>query len=170
MKKSFPILPKSVIQGLEKIGVEYIAYLPDSTMKEIISYFSKSKKVKLIPLSREDEGVGILTGLEAAGKAAVLMIQDSGLGNMLNSLVTLGSVYRVPIMIIAARRGGFGEINVANAEFGEVAVELMAPSRTMGFILDYKVPIENWAKVVKDAYEYAHFMNKPIVLFINLKG
>src|SRR3989344_3567704 len=118
---------KAVIAGLEKIGLEHLAYLPDSTMKDILNHFSKKRTVGLIPLSREDEGVGIMAGLEALNKVSILMIQDSGIGNMLNSLVTLGSLYRIPMLIIAARRGGFGEINVANSEFGEIAVELMGP-------------------------------------------
>jgi len=169
MKKLPPSQSNSVIKGLENIGLEYLAYLPDSTMKKIIDYFDHKKSTTLIPLAREEEGIGILAGLEACKKKAVLMIQDSGLGNLLNSMVTLGSLYKIPIFIVAVRRGGFQEYNVANAEFGEIATELVGASRSMGFILDYKVPLEKWAYVVEEAYNYAHFMTKPIILFINLK-
>ena len=99
MKKLPPSQSNSVIKGLENIGLEYLAYLPDSTMKKIIDYFDHKKSTTLIPLAREEEGIGILAGLEACKKKAVLMIQDSGLGNLLNSMVTLGSLYKIPIFL-----------------------------------------------------------------------
>lgn len=169
MKKFRLTQSDSVVNGLEKIGIEYVVYLPDSTMRKILAYFAAKSFVKMIPISREEEGVGIVAGLEACGKKAILMIQDSGIGNMLNSYVSLASLYRVPMLTITARRGGFNEINEANAEFGEIATELVGASRSMGFVLDYKVPLDKWSYAVENAYAYAHFVKKPILLFINLK-
>ncbi|MBI2644479.1 MAG: hypothetical protein HYW95_03170 [Candidatus Wildermuthbacteria bacterium] len=158
-----------LIEGLETIGIEYLAYLPCSTACDVLEHFRKDKKVTMIPLTKEEEGIGVMAGLEACGKKAVLLIQDSGLGNFLNALVTLGTSYKIPICIVATRRGGFYEINEANAEFGEIAPELIDASRSMGFILDYKVPLEHWKDVVANTYQYAHMMHKPIILLINLK-
>lgn len=164
-----PLKSKLVIQGLEEIGIEYFPYLPCSNMRTIIAYFSKQKKVRSIILSKEEEGIGLLAGLEACGRKAVLAIQDSGLGNALNAYISLAMIYKVPMLIIAARRGGFGEVNETNAEFGEIVPELIQSCRSMGFILDYRVPLDQWPKVIVNSYQYARLMQKPIILLINIK-
>lgn len=158
-----------VIKGLEEIGIEYLPYLPCSSFRPVFDYFLKKKNVRLIMLSKEEEGIGLVAGLQACGKKAVLVIQDSGLGNALNAYITLVKVYKIPILILAARRGGFGEVNETNAEFGEIVPELIQSCRAMGFILDYRVPLDQWSKVISRSYQYAHLTQKPIILLINLK-
>lgn len=159
----------AVVKGLEKIGIEYLAYLPCSTSCAIWEHFHKKSNVKVVMLNREEEGIGIMAGLEACHKKAVLLIQDSGLGNSLNAFVSLAGVYRIPMVVLVTRRGGFNEINQANAEFGEITPEVIGAIRAMGFILDYKVPLDEWEQVVVRTYQYAHLVQKPIILLLNLK-
>lgn len=160
---------KLIIQALNKIGIEYLPYLPCSSFRPVFDYFSKQKKVKSILLSKEEEGIGLVAGLEACGRKVVLMIQDSGLGNALNAYVSLAKVYKVPMLVMAARRGGFGEVNETNAEFGEIVPDLLQSCRAMGFILDYRVPLNEWPKVIVSSYKYARLTQKPIILLVNLK-
>ncbi len=159
----------SIIQGLEASGIEFVVYLPDSTIQHILSHFNERPEVTLIPVAREEEGIGILAGLEAAGRKGVFLIQDSGVGNFLNTYITLAALYQIPMLTIAGRRGGFHEINRANAAFGEVAPSIMEAANLRTFTLDYTVPLAKWSYTVEHGYQYAQFMQKPILLFVNLK-
>jgi len=66
---------------------------------------------RCVPIPREEEGIGILSGLALTGTPAVMIIQDNGIGNLLTALNTFPAPYHLPLLIVVARRGGLGEYN-----------------------------------------------------------
>ena len=72
------------------------------------------------PVAREEEGVDIASGLAMAGKKGVLFCQDVGLGNSMVALTTFVMAYHVPILVLAIRRGGFGEFNAAVHNYSDI--------------------------------------------------
>src|SRR3712207_4437255 len=87
---------QAIIDGLESIDPEYVLHLPSSTLKHIINYCLERPTTKTFPLPLEQEGVGILAGLVLAGKRAVMIIQDNGIGNLLTTLTTFPQAYHIP--------------------------------------------------------------------------
>ena len=73
------------------------------------------------------------------------------------------------MLILAVRRGGFGEFNAANFYFNESAVDMIDAMRIKAFVLDYKVPLEQWPGAIKQASGYCQMTYRPIVVFLNLK-
>jgi sulfopyruvate decarboxylase subunit alpha len=159
----------AVIEGLEAIGVEFFIHIPDSFGAPVIAHFEGQPNVRTFPVAREEEGIGIASGLAMAGKKGVLFYQDIGLGNSMAALTTYAMAYHMPILILAIRRGGFGEFNAANYTFSETAVDMVETMRIKAFVLDYRVPLEDWPRAIQQAYEYAHMTCRPIVVFLNLK-
>ncbi len=159
----------AVIEGLEAIGIEFFIHLPDSFGAPVISHFSKAPEVRDFPVAREEEGIGIASGLAMTGKKGVLFYQDTGLGNSIGALTTYAMAYHAPMLILAVRRGGFGEYNSANFQFAETAVDMVESMRIKSFVLDYRVPLAQWPRAIQQAYEYAHMTHRPIVVFLNLK-
>lgn len=159
----------AVIQGLETIGIEYFIHVPDSFGAPVISHFENDPNVHSFPVAREEEGIGIASGLALTGKKAVMFYQDTALGNSIGALTTYAMAYHSPMLVLAVRRGGFGEFNAANFQFSETAIDMVESMRIKAFVLDYRVPTEAWAKAIQQAFEYAHMTNRPIVVFLNLK-
>ena len=159
----------AVIQGLEAIGIEYFIHVPDSFGAPVISHFENDPNVNSFPVAREEEGIGIASGLALTGKNAVMFYQDTALGNSIGALTTYAMAYHSPMLILAVRRGGFGEFNAANFQFSETAIHMVEAMRIKAFVLDYRVPIDAWAQAIQKAFEYAHMTNRPIVVFLNLK-
>jgi sulfopyruvate decarboxylase subunit alpha len=159
----------AVIQGLEAIGIEFFIYLPDSFGAPVIAHFENDPKVRSFPVAREQEGIGIASGLALTAKKGVLFYQDTGLGNSMGALTTYAMAYHAPMLVLAVRRGGFGEYNAANFLFAETAVEMVEAMKIKAFVLDYRVPLESWSGAISKAYDYAHMTHRPIVMFINLK-
>ena len=120
-------------------------------------------------MAREEEGVGIASGLAMTGKKAVLFYQDTGLGNSIGALTTYAMAYHAPMLLMAVRRGGFGEFNAANFNFSESAIDMVETMKLKAFVLDYRVPLDAWPRAIEQAFEYAHMTNRPIVMFLNLK-
>ena len=159
----------AVIEGLEAIGIEFFIHLPDSFGAPVIAHFENDPRVKSFPVAREEEGIGIASGLALTGRTGVLFYQDTGLGNSMGALTTYAMAYHAPMLVMAVRRGGFGEYNAANFNFAETAVEMVEAMRIKAFVLDYRVPLESWPGAISKAYDYAHMTHRPIVMFLNLK-
>ena len=161
----------AVIAGLEGIGVEFVIHIPDTDFgAPVVSHFEAADDgVHCFPVAREEEGIGILSGLAMSGRRGVMFIQDVGLGNSMVALTTFAMAYHMPMLILAIRRGGFGEFNAAVHNYSETALEMVESMKIKASALDYRVPFDQWPGVIKSAYEYAHMTRRPIVVFLNLK-
>ncbi len=159
----------AVIEGLDAIGLDYFIHVPDSFGAPVIAHFEADPTVRSFPVAREEEGIGIASGLAMTGKKAVLFYQDTGLGNSIGALTTYAMAYHSPMLLLAIRRGGFGEFNAANFNFSESAIEMVEAMRLKAFVLDYRVPLDSWPVAISQAYSYALMTNRPIVMFLNLK-
>ncbi|MFL5739963.1 MAG: thiamine pyrophosphate-binding protein [Flavisolibacter sp.] len=86
---------------------DYIITVPTSGINEVYSYFEKHNKC--IYVTREEEGVALASGLSIGGKKIVMLIQQSGVGNLLNAIFTLADPYGIDFTIIVMVRGGEDE-------------------------------------------------------------
>src|SRR6476660_7927054 len=57
---------RAIIDGLEAIDPQYVLHLPSSTLTHIINHMLARPNTTTFPIPREEEGVGILAGLELA--------------------------------------------------------------------------------------------------------
>ena len=159
----------AVIEGLERIGLDYFIHVPDSTGSSVGDHFRDHPTVSCFSVAREEEGVGIAAGLAMGGKTGLLFYQDVGLGNSMVALTTFANAYHMPILILAIRRAGFGDYNSAVHTYSEHAIKMVEAMNIKAFVLDYRVPTDEWPQAIARSYEYIHLTHKPVVVFLNLK-
>ena len=82
-----------------------------------------------IPVTREEEGVGIAAGVSLGGKKPALLMQNSGLGNSINALLSLTKLYGLPLPLIISQRGGKGEKVLAQMPRGKATTNLLKAAR-----------------------------------------
>ena len=99
----------------------------------------------------------------------MLLYQDVGLGNSIVALTTFAMAYHAPMLIMAIRRGGFGEYNSAVHTYSENAIAMVEAMQVKAFVLDYRVPLDEWPRAISQAYDYSHLTHRPVIVFINLK-
>src|SRR3954453_10624026 len=139
---------RAIIDGLEAIDPRYVLHLPSSTLTHIINHMLARPNTTTFPIPREEEGVGILAGLELTGSRAVAIIQDNGVGNLLTALTTFPMAYHIPQFYIVSRRGGLNECNsVIHAICDKVEGILDVPG-VRYFVLDGRVPNDPWSPAV----------------------
>ena len=92
-----------VMDILRSEGVDLIASLPCDRSKHFTAEIHREFDV--IDITREEDGVGICAGAFMGGRRPVMSIQSSGLGNMMNAIMSLISVYRFPLPILTSWRG-----------------------------------------------------------------
>ena len=160
---------RAVIEGLEQMGLDFFIHVPDSYGAPVIRHFQDHATVQCFSVAREEEGVGIAAGLVLGGKEGVLFYQDVGLGNSMVALTTFAMAYHMPMLILAIRRGGFGEINTAVHAYSEHAIRMVESMSIKAFVLDYRVPKSQWPQAITRGQQYAHLTHRPVVVFLNLK-
>ncbi len=105
-----------LIEILKKTRVDYVSTLPCDRIKFLL------EKVKQeffhIPLTREEEGVGISAGISLAGQRPCMFVQSSGIGNMINALLSLTGFYELPLPIFVSQRGIYKEAIAAQMPMG----------------------------------------------------
>jgi len=77
--------------------------VPCSRFKELLAILEKKREV--IYCSNEEEVLGMGAGLALCSKTPIALIQNSGLGKMLNVYFSLNKLYGLPLLFIISWRG-----------------------------------------------------------------
>src|SRR5688572_30746574 len=132
----------AVNAALVEIDPEWVIQIPSSTLKTIIDAQADRLGARAFPVTREEEGVGIASGLALAGQRVVMIVQDNGVGNALTALTTFPQAYHLPLLMVVSRRGGLGEYNSMIHTFCEQVVAVTEAARLRSFSLDGTVPLD----------------------------
>lgn len=106
-----------LISALEQAGVDFLCTLPCDRIKGLIDL--AGRRIRSTPLTREEEGVGICAGAALAGRFPAMIVQSSGVGNMVNALMSLTSFYQLPLAVFVSRRGVYAESIAAQVPMGQ---------------------------------------------------
>jgi sulfopyruvate decarboxylase alpha subunit len=102
--------PGAIHRALKAHRVRQVSYVPDAGHKRLIELCRADKGMAAVPLTTEEEGVGLAAGAWLGGQRAALLMQSSGVGNCVNAL-TLASNCAFPLLMIVTMRGEWGEFN-----------------------------------------------------------
>ncbi len=96
-----------IISELKRQRIDIISSVPCDRAKGL--FFKLPQNFRHIGLAREEDGVGISAGVYLAGSRPAVALQSSGLGNMLNAILSLSVTFGLPLPILASWRGCEGE-------------------------------------------------------------
>ncbi len=82
--------------------------VPCSLLKPLINQVVMAEDLNYVAASIEGEAVAIAAGSWLAGQPAVVMLQNSGLGNVVNPITSLTNTYKIPCLLIVSHRGKAG--------------------------------------------------------------
>ena len=99
-----------IIHALKRAGVNFVASLPDASLVPLVEGFERDNDIIHVPLSREEEGVGVCTGANLAGKRCALMMQNAGLLNSCNALTTTARQIEIPMLLLVLYAGTLNDM------------------------------------------------------------
>ena len=120
--------PAEVHRELAAAGVRIVGYVPDAGHKRLIELCHADEAMRVVPLTTEEEGIGLAAGAWLGGEKSVLLMQSSGVGNLVNVLGMV-KVCRFPLLMIVTMRGEQGEFNPWQVPMGEALTRVL---ETMG--------------------------------------
>ena len=103
------ITPEFFYKELEKNGTDFFTGVPDSLLKDFCAYLTDNVPAERnIIAANEGNAVGLAAGhYLATGRVPLVYMQNSGLGNTVNPLLSLADpeVYAVPMVLVVGWRG-----------------------------------------------------------------
>ena len=110
---------EAVFDGLKDAGIDLIVSVPCVNLSKILNMIDEDEDIIHIPVTREEEGIGICAGAYLGGKRPAILMQNSGLGNSINALKSLTELYEMPLLMIMSHRGTEGESICGQVPMGE---------------------------------------------------
>lgn len=157
---------KILFNNLREIGLEFFTGVPDSLLNDFCLHLVNNlPDNQHIMAANEGNAIGIAAGYHmATGKLPVVYMQNSGIGNATNPLLSLTHpcVYSIPMILVIGWRGDPAiKDHVQHKKQGELTTVLMDDMDIPYDVLDSdETVVEKFAWAAKKAKE----INSPVAL------
>lgn len=111
------INPKELAAELAGYEFNFAAGVPCSILAPLLDAIGAHPDISYLGATNEGEAVALAAGAWLAGAKPVVLLQNSGLGNAFNPLVSLSQPYRIPLLLIMSWRGAMGCDDPPHHEF-----------------------------------------------------
>ncbi len=155
----------SIIAALKASGIEYVLAVPDIvTSSGLLAPIARDNEFKLIRVCKEDECIGIASGLSYADKRALILIQYTGLLDSLNAVRGIAVEYKQPICMMVGLLGHDPEKTPrASPRYG---VRIIEPILDDMGIAHHLVSVDADVAKIAPAIERAYRYSEPVALLI----
>lgn len=149
---------------LKKHEMRFVSSVPDSAIQGIIQTLEADPYFHYAAMNREDNLISWAAGLHLAGETPLIMMQNSGIGNMLDALISLQMTYRMPLVMLISWRGLEKKDEVQHWIWGEVQNPILEAVQVPCVLLERGA--ENIEAAFDRAVEMAERRQWPVALLL----
>jgi len=155
----------AVFRGLKRAGIDFAASVPCVNLQRLLTMVGEDPGIIHVPVTREEEGVGVCAGAWMGGRRPALLMQNSGLGNSINALASLDFLYEIPLLMIISHRGCEGEPIIGQVPMGRLTPKLLDAMQIPRFS-----PVPDQAEeTVARAWSLAAAERVPVAVLLDLQ-
>ena len=156
-------LAKRLVRSLKDAGINFVTYLPETRLSQILPLIRDDPDMELIAVANESEAVTIAAGATLGGKQAAVYMENTGIYVSSYSLLTVGKQLGVPLLLVIAYLGGVPDLrnSFLYATIGKHSLPVL-----QGMGIDHMV-LNDGDKLevkVKDAVRAANSLRSPYAL------
>jgi sulfopyruvate decarboxylase subunit alpha len=152
-----------VYEALKTSGVRLVSALPETWLVHLIRMAEDDPEMILVRLAKEEEGVGISMGAHFAGVRSALLMQNHGLLQSVNGIVSGAMLYKMPLLLMISDRGHLGERDPWQTEGGRYTRRVLD---ALNIVHDELSRPEEVAPKVAGALALAHASLAPVALLM----
>src|SRR6478752_1890384 len=154
---------KIVFQAIKNAGITSLSAMPETWLGLLLQHAERDPAVRLIQVAKEEEAIGIAAGAYFAGERHVLLMQNHGFLAAINGIVSLAQLYGVPLCMLVALRGHWGEPYPWHTRGGIVTEEVL---RALQIPFEYARHPQDVARQVREAYTFSCSSLSPVALLL----
>lgn len=155
--------PEAIHEELSGAGVRVVGYVPDAGHKRLIELCHADPNMRAVVLSTEEEGIGLAAGAWLGGQKSALLMQSSGVGNIVNVLGMVREC-RFPLVTLVTMRGEQGEFNPWQLPMGQAVRPVL---EAMATVVQYADKAEEVAPIVNAALRLAYNSYASVAVLIS---
>lgn len=157
---------KQFVSTLVERGCGLWAGVPDSLLKELCSCASDMLGDRFVICANEGNATGMAAGwYVGTGRPAVVYMQNSGEGNVVNPLLSIADpdVYGIPMILVIGWRGEPGvHDEPQHAKQGKVTCDLLEAMGVPYVVLEAAA----WESQVEDLLARAEKLSRPVAVVV----
>jgi phosphonopyruvate decarboxylase len=162
--------PVEALRVLTQAGIDFYTGVPDSLLKDLNACIADQVDPAQHVVAHNEGGAIALSAGHylATGRPGLVYMQNSGLGNAVNPLVSLTSseVYGIPMLLMIGWRGQPGRHDEPqHAHQGRVTEAMLATLDIPVYPLDSDTP--GWPEVIKEAVAQCESSMRPTALLVS---
>lgn len=155
---------QAIIDQLKRYNIRYLSYVPDAIGEQILRLARPDNFFDILPLAREEESIGVITGQYIGGARGAVLMPTSGVGNAVNALASLALPYHIPLPMFIGLRGDLGEFNPAQVPMGQALEPILESIHIPCYQL--KRPDEV-TTIVDGALKLAFALEQPVAVLVS---
>ncbi len=157
---------EAIYDALKDIGIDFVVSVPCVNLSKILVMLDEDEEIIHVPVTREEEGIGMCAGAYLGGKKPAILMQNSGLGNSINALKSLTELYEFPLLMIMSHRGTEGENICGQIPMGESTPRIL---KAMNFKFFKPANPEGAYDDIKEAWDLSAEEGKPVSILLEIK-
>src|SRR5512139_3825795 len=160
-----PRLAQQLVTSLRAAGIDFMSYLPESRMSQILPLMRGDAHFMLAPAASEADAVSIAVGATLAGKQSGCYMESTGIYVSCYQLVVALHL-RVPVLLLVSHLGGFDDQR--NSFLYSLAGRRLLP-QLKALDIEHNV-LDNGANLdvdVKNAVRTMNALREPVALIFS---
>ncbi|MBT6274840.1 MAG: sulfopyruvate decarboxylase [Chromatiales bacterium] len=154
---------KAVYDGIRSAGVRSLSALPETWLGLLLQRAENDPEMTLIQVSREEEAIGIAAGAYFAGEPHMLLMQNHGFFGAINGIVSLAQLYHIPLCMLIAYRGHWGEPHPWHTRGGTVTEDVL---RALSIPFEHARDAGRVGQQIREAWTFSQSSLAPVALLL----
>jgi sulfopyruvate decarboxylase TPP-binding subunit len=155
----------AIIAAMKDAGIEFVLAVPDIvTSAGLLRPIANDPAFRLVRVCKEDECIGIASGLHYSDKRALILIQYTGFLDSLNAIRAVAVEYKQPICMMVGLLGH--EPERPPKESGRYGVRIIEPICDAMGIPHHLISQNADVAKIKPAIDKAYADSCPVAMFI----
>ena len=155
---------KAIYQGIKDAGIRFLSALPETWLVYLLQLADDDPEMTLVEVAKEEEAIGIAAGAYFAGSKNALLMQNHGFLASVNGIVSLALLYKIPLVMLIAHRGHFGEPYPWHTQGGIVTEPVL---RALGLPFEYARDPTRVGQQIREAQTLAWASLGPVALLLS---
>jgi len=154
---------KTIFEGIKAAGIKSVSALPETWLGLLLQRAEADPDITLIQVAKEEEAIGIAAGAYFAGEPHLLLMQNHGFLAAINGIVSLAQLYSIPLCMVIAYRGHWGEPYPWHTRGGILTEGVL---RALGIPYEFARDPAQVGRQIREAWTFSQSSLSPVALLL----
>lgn len=153
-----------IVDSLKEVDIDFVATLTEANLHELVMRLGEDPAIHHVPVTREEEGIGICAGAYLGGKKPAMVMMNAGFLLTVNALATVCLHPGIPVLMLIGHNGGAGEENPGHGTVGMLTEPVLQALRV---VYENVGRFEDIRPAIRDHQKLARSSRRPTAIVLN---